>query len=79
MQNTPFVFQANWQEHGKVLEARGPYKVYHNTHADRNVAHVHDPNHNHPDTNVHPEELKAIVQEAMDLAEQTSRKLHDEL
>ena len=71
--------QVNWKEFGEVLAGRGPYLVYHNSHADRSVVKPHDKFINNADTNFHPGEFKDIVKKAMDLAEKTARGHKDEL
>ncbi len=79
VQIVPYNCTVNWKEFGAILQARGPYLVYHNEHPDRSVTKPHDRYNNNPDTNVHPEEFKDLIQKALKLVEKTARGEKEEL
>ena len=79
IQIVPYNCTVNWKEFGAILEARGPYLVYHNEHPDRSVTKPYDRYNNNPDTNVHPGEFKDLIEKALKLVENTARGKKEEL
>ena len=79
LQMVPFEAQVNWKEYGALMQARGPYVLWHNTHQELTRKHELDKFNNRPDTIVHLDDFKKAIKEALSKASGAQRRLREDL